>query len=106
MLSVKQGGIKYQFWVFGMTQPGDWTQVSWAIGEHSNHYANVRNTNTELMEWKTNKFILYIHKIHISSLKRKHKYVWPDKTMHILFYEQTVCEKGTKMEELLLDDGQ
>ena len=22
MLSVKQGGIKYHFWVFGMTQPG------------------------------------------------------------------------------------
>ena len=22
MLSVKQGGIKYRFWVFGMTQPG------------------------------------------------------------------------------------
>ena len=22
MLSVKQGGIKYYFWVFGMTRPG------------------------------------------------------------------------------------
>ena len=22
MLSVKQGGIKYHFWVFGMTRPG------------------------------------------------------------------------------------
>ena len=35
-LSVKQGGIKYHFWVFSMTRPGDWTQVSRAIGEHSN----------------------------------------------------------------------
>ena len=35
MLSVKQGGIKYNFWVFVMTQPWDWTQVSWTIGEHS-----------------------------------------------------------------------
>ena len=43
MLSVKQGDIKYHFFkFFGMTWPGDWTQVSWAIGEHSNHYANVR----------------------------------------------------------------
>ena len=24
-----------------MTQPGDWTQASRAIGEHSNHYASV-----------------------------------------------------------------
>ena len=28
------------FGVFDMTRPGDWTQVSRAIGEHSNHYAN------------------------------------------------------------------
>ena len=41
MLSVKQGGIKYHFWVFIMTQPWDWTQISKAIGEHSNHYANI-----------------------------------------------------------------
>ena len=26
MLSVKQGGIKYHFWVFGMTRPGTETQ--------------------------------------------------------------------------------
>ena len=43
MLIVKQGGIKYHFFLlFDMTRPGDWTQVSRAIGEHSNHYANVR----------------------------------------------------------------
>ena len=30
------------FWVFGMTRPGIRTQVSQAMGKHSNHYANVR----------------------------------------------------------------
>ena len=29
------------FWVLGMTRPGIWTLVSWAISEHSNHYASV-----------------------------------------------------------------
>ena len=38
MLNVKQGTI---FWVYGM-MTWDWTQVSRAIGEHSNHQANVR----------------------------------------------------------------
>ena len=31
MMSVKQEGIKYHFWVFGMIRP-----VSWTFGEHSN----------------------------------------------------------------------
>ena len=35
MRSVKQGGIKYYFWVFGMNIPWDWIPVSRAIGEHS-----------------------------------------------------------------------
>ena len=39
MLSVKQGGIKYHF--FKSFVWLDWTQVSRAIDEHSNHYANV-----------------------------------------------------------------
>ena len=30
------------FWVFGMISTWDWTQVSRAIDEHSNHDANVR----------------------------------------------------------------
>ena len=34
MLSVKQGGINYHFWVFGLTRPGIEPQVSRAIGEH------------------------------------------------------------------------
>ena len=47
MLSVKQGGIKYPFFFFFFfffslwyDSTWDWTQVSQAIGEHSNHHAN------------------------------------------------------------------
>ena len=40
MLSVKQGGIKYQFWVCGMTRPGTEPQSLLAIGEHSNYENN------------------------------------------------------------------
>ena len=38
MLSVKQGGINYYFWVFGITRSEIKPQT---IGEHSNHYVNV-----------------------------------------------------------------
>ena len=36
MLSVKQGGIKYHFFSLWYYSTWDWTQVSRAIGEHSN----------------------------------------------------------------------
>ena len=36
MLSVKQGGIKYRFLSLWYDSTWDWTQVSRAIGEHSN----------------------------------------------------------------------
>ena len=39
MLSVKQGGIKYHFLSVWYDSTWDWTQVSRAIGEHSNHHA-------------------------------------------------------------------
>ena len=42
MLSVKQGGIKYHFLSLWYDSTWDWTQVSRAIGEHSNRLANVR----------------------------------------------------------------
>ena len=42
MLSVKQGGIKYHFLSLCYDATRDWTQVSRAICEHSNDYANVR----------------------------------------------------------------
>ena len=42
MLSVKQGGIKYHFLSLWYDSTWDWTQVSRAIGEHSNRQANVR----------------------------------------------------------------
>ena len=42
LLSVKQGGIKYHFFSLWYESTWDWTQVSRAIGEHSNHLSNVR----------------------------------------------------------------
>ena len=41
MLSVKQGGIKYHFLSLWYYSTCDWTQVSRAIGEHSNHHAKI-----------------------------------------------------------------
>ena len=40
MLSVKQGGIKYHFLSLWYDSTWDWTQVSRAIGKHSNRLAN------------------------------------------------------------------
>ena len=40
MLSVKQGSIKYHFWVFDMTRPGIKPRSSGPLMKHSNHYAN------------------------------------------------------------------
>ena len=39
MLSVKQGSIKYHFLSLWYDLTRDWTQVTQAIGKHSNHYA-------------------------------------------------------------------
>ena len=41
MLCVKQGGIKYHLLSLWYDSTWDWTQVSRAIGEHSNHDGNV-----------------------------------------------------------------
>ena len=41
-LSVKQGGIKYQFLNLWYDSTWDWTPVSWSICEHSDHYSNVQ----------------------------------------------------------------
>ena len=40
MLTAKQGGIKYYFLSLSYDWTWDWTPVSQAIGEHSNHCAN------------------------------------------------------------------
>ena len=40
MLSVKQGGIKYNFLSFWYDSTKDWTRISLAMGEHSTHLAN------------------------------------------------------------------
>ena len=42
MLSVKQGSIKYHILSLWYDSTWDLSQVSQAIGEHSNHYANVQ----------------------------------------------------------------
>ena len=42
MLSVKQSSIKYHFLSLWYDSTWDWTQLSRAIDEHSNHYANDR----------------------------------------------------------------
>ena len=55
MLSVKQGGIKYHFLVFGMTRLGDWTQVSQNIGEHSSELANGTCNLVKTTEWNKKK---------------------------------------------------
>ena len=44
MPSIKQGGIKYYFLCLWYDSNLDWTQVSRAIGEHSNHYNKVQNS--------------------------------------------------------------
>ena len=44
MLSAKQSIVKYHFLSLWYDPTRDWTQVSRAIDEHSNHYANVRYT--------------------------------------------------------------
>ena len=47
ILSVKQGGIKYHFLSLWYDLTWDRTQVSLAIGKHSNYYANVRYRQTK-----------------------------------------------------------
>ena len=42
ILSIKQGGIKYHFLSLWYDSTCDWTQISWAFGEHSNHNTNVQ----------------------------------------------------------------
>ena len=43
MLSVKQGGMKYDFLSLWYDSTWDWTPVSRTIGEHSTHKANDPN---------------------------------------------------------------
>ena len=40
MLSIKQGGIKYEFLSVWDDSTWDWNLVAWTIGEHSNNYVN------------------------------------------------------------------
>ena len=54
MLSVKQDSIKYDFLSLWYDSTWDWTQISRAIGEHSDHYANIR---CKLIYKQINKYI-------------------------------------------------
>ena len=49
MLSVTQGGIKYQFLSLWYDSTWDWTQVSRTIGEHSNHRGSTNSINNHLI---------------------------------------------------------
>ena len=62
MLSVKQGSIKYDFLSLWYDLTWDWTQVSRAIGERSNHYANVRCTTSMDFPDSFSQFISLIHR--------------------------------------------
>ena len=59
MLSVKKGGIKYHFLSLWYDSTWDWTQVSGAISEHSNDYANVRYNFTTI-EIKKSQFSIIL----------------------------------------------
>ena len=50
MLSFKQGSIKYHFLSLWHDSTCDWTRVSWAIGKHCNHDANVRAGASGVMD--------------------------------------------------------
>ena len=56
MLSVKQGGIKYHFKSLWYDSTWDWTQVSRAIGEHSNRWATpvTRQTGVRFPDGEVN----------------------------------------------------
>ena len=68
MLSVEQGGIKYHFLSLWYDSTWDWTEVSRAIGEHSNRYANVQlNTNKfhKIVWLQTSQFNSTNHRVSI-----------------------------------------
>ena len=72
MLSVKQGSIKYHFLCLWYNSTWDWTQISWTIGKHSNHYANFSMLNKIYKIWMEilNEFILDLFIFYIFSAFR------------------------------------
>ena len=63
MLSVKQGSIKYHFLSLWYDSTWDWTQISRVIGEHSNHYANVKIVKQKWKEKQQNWIWLHSEKL-------------------------------------------
>ena len=53
MQSVKQGNIKYHFLSLWYDSICDWTQVSWAIGEHPNQQKNPKYYHALVKNWSS-----------------------------------------------------
>ena len=70
MLSVKQGGIKYHFWVFGMIRSGIEPWSPKAIVEHSNHYAK-REPSGSLSTMVANSVYIDICNFFVQKEKKK-----------------------------------
>ena len=74
MLSVKQEGIKYHFLSLWYDLTWEWTQVSWAFGEHSNHYANVLFIlNTSHLHYYVT-FLSFLVSMHYGTLRWLYQY--------------------------------
>ena len=78
-----QGGIKYHFLSLWYNSTWNWTHVSRAIGEHSNHYANVQLVEINKLSIILKKlysslynFFLYIYfSIQCIDLRNIHKFL-------------------------------
>ena len=75
MVSVKQGGIKYNFLSLWYDATWDWTQVSWAIGEHYKYKDKIK--------WNlTNRFLS----------NAMQKWVWKQESKFSRIYTKVIQE--------------
>ena len=69
MLNIKQGSMKYHFWVFRMDSTWDWTPVSRTIGEHSTHLTySPANASKTVCIYQTLLLHICVYYIHICTL--------------------------------------
>ena len=99
MLSVKQGSIKYHFLSLWYDSNRDLTQVSQAIGEHSNHYANTQEKNRiHLLSPELLHFILDPYLIMLSVKQGSIKYhflsLWYDSNRDLTQVSQDIGENS------------
>ena len=90
MLSIKQGGIQYHFFVFGMTQAKIEPRSPGLIGEHSTHYANGHNEHPDQRFLCIICFKLSFRRaphrfFHDKLLVSNSTYLWPCATSEIRF---------------------